>query len=89
MPSRPTSKYPTHFTDAEPRMVSITRDEYDRLKEIEAKYLGHTHARNDNLLTTCTKCGQKTSDPIYVKHPAAPNPMCPECARAWKPGGTL
>lgn len=76
---------PTRVIHAEPRMVSIERDEYNRLKDIEAKYRGLIHIRNDITLTTCTKCGQKTGDPIYVKHPAAPNPMCPECARTWKP----
>lgn len=37
---------------------------------------------------TCTLCGKKTATPIYVKHPDAKNPTCPDCARTWKPKGT-
>jgi len=30
---------------------------------------------------TCTQCGKKTTNPIYIKHPQAKNPYCEECAK--------
>lgn len=36
-------------------------------------------------LFTCTQCGQKTTNPIYIKHPSAKNPYCEKCAKlAWR-----
>ena len=37
----------------------------------------------EHLVTTCVACGRKTLDPIYIKHPDARNPYCPECAAAF------
>lgn len=37
----------------------------------------------ESLVTTCAVCGHKTLDPIYIKHPDAHNPYCPECAAAF------
>lgn len=32
-------------------------------------------------LFTCTQCGGKTTEPVYIKHPSALNPYCKECAK--------
>lgn len=45
----------------------------------------------ERLLTTCTQCGHKTTDPVYVKIPLGTTggwvkqPYCPECAAALTP----
>lgn len=39
--------------------------------------------RAQRVVHTCTQCGRKTLDPIYIKHPDAHNPYCPECAAAF------
>ena len=91
-------QYPLHpgQTHASPLYTQLPLEEYEALMKENArmkealKRHGITlfdidESAQSDLLHTCTQCGRKTTNPIYIKHPEAPNPMCKECAWKWKP----
>ena len=97
-PTAPRKQYPLHpgQTHAEPYYCTIPLEEYEaimkenaRMKEALKRH-GITlfdidESAQSDLLHTCTQCGRKTTNPIYIKQPEAPNPMCKECAWKWQP----
>ena len=90
-------QYPLHpgQTNATPLYMQLPFEEYDRIMKENArmkealKRHGITlfdidESAQSGLLYTCTQCGRKTTKPINIKHPEAPNPMCEECSWKWQ-----